>query len=204
MNKIQARGFVVFVPNDGWEKLKRSLLHLLAGPDAASRVHPWVSGLTKGDFARPRARRRCVRRDGGQPSAGALILLRLAFVIARTGYGSKWNTRTTTRQRQTPTQTAHDRSFAPPAQDGLKPVLTDPLACSRRSPVAQAVGRWRPATRSEREWPTKKDPRDGLARRRQTRWWMYPTQTPLGRRAHLGAVDARSPADPRLSGVDPP
>ena len=63
-----------------------SHFRIFAGPDAARSVHSWASGLTNGDFARTRVRRQCVRRDGGQEPASALILVRLAFMIALTGY----------------------------------------------------------------------------------------------------------------------
>ena len=47
----------------------------------------------------------------------------------------------------------------------------DPLACPRRSPVAQAAGRWRLASRVEpnASGQRKKDPQDGMASRRPTR-----------------------------------
>ena len=50
---------------------------------------------------------------------------------------------------------AHDRSFAPPAEDGLKQV--DPLACARPSPSGGARAASE-AIRTKREWATQKRP----------------------------------------------
>ena len=83
-------------------------------------------------------------------------------------------------------------------RDGLKQVLT-----RLRAPgVArlQTVGRWWLSRRGDPNvgGQPKKDAQDRLGSRRQTRLRIYRTQTPLGRRAHLGVVDEFSPSCPRL------